>query len=204
MIAIQTQGNRFSTNRLFAILLTLTLGSLVYAQDGGIEQLIVGNWVINDELSDDTDDQVEEAIEAGGGKGSRGFFNRKEDFYRGGPAEQELYDRLSYDDVLTISYDEPELRFEYEDGFVRVFHTDGRRRTTTANDFFVEGGQDFSFGNWDGESLNVEARPRDDGFTLETYTLQANGNQLRIEMTIHPGSFRVPISLMRIFDRQSQ
>ena len=32
----------------------------------------VRRWVINDELSDNTDDQVEEAIEAGGGKGSRG------------------------------------------------------------------------------------------------------------------------------------
>lgn len=35
------------------------------AQDSGIRALIVGEWVINDDLSDNTDDQVAEAIEAG-------------------------------------------------------------------------------------------------------------------------------------------
>jgi hypothetical protein len=160
-----------------------------------------GSWIINDELSDNTDDQVEEAIEAGGGKGSRGFFNRQEDFYRGGPAEQELYDRISYDDELQISYQQPEFRFEYEDGWLRVFHTDGRRRRTTANDFYNEGGDDFSFANFADDALIVEARPRDGGFTLETYTLLNGGNQLRVEMVIEPDSFRAAINLVRIYDR---
>ena len=96
---------------------------------------IVGSWVINDDLSDNTDDQVEKAIEAAGGDGGRGFFNRKEDFYRGGPPEHELYDRLSYDDVLFIEHSDPEIRFTYEDDYLRIFHTDGRRRMSTANDF---------------------------------------------------------------------
>ncbi len=161
----------------------------------------IGSWIVNDELSDNTDDQVEEAIEAGGGKGSRGFFNRQEDFYRGGPAEQELYDRISYDDLLTISYQTPEFRFEYEDGWFRVFHTDGRRRRTTANDFYSEGGSDFSFANFDDDGIIVEARPRDGGFTLETYTLINNGSQLRIEMVLQPDSFREAINLVRIYDR---
>ena len=202
MIENKKQTSRLYINNLIPILVCLSLASLVFAQDGSIQRTIVGDWVINDELSDNTDDQVEAAIREGGGRASRGFFNRQEDYYRGGPPEQELYDRLSYDDVLTISHDDPELRFEYADGYVRLFHTDGRRRTTTANDFYEEGGQDFSFGNWEGESLIVEARPRDGGFILETYTLQANGTQLRIEMTLQPDSFRAPINLIRIFDRQ--
>ena len=162
---------------------------------------LVGSWIINDELSDDTDDQVEDAIEEGGGKGSRGLFNNQEDFYRGGPPEHELYDRVSYDDALTIEHEEPEFRFTYEDDFQRVFHTDGRRRRTTAADFYSGAAADWSFGYFEGESLIVEGQPRDGGFTVETYTLSADGNRLRIEMLIQPDSFAVPINLMRVFDR---
>ena len=173
------------------------------AQYSGIRALIVGEWVINDDLSDNTDDQVAEAIEAGGGRDSRGFFNRREDYYRGGPPEHELYDRISYDDVLTIAYHEPEFRFTYEGDYVRVFHTDGRRRRSTANDFYTAGGQDWSSANWEQESLVVEGRPRDGGFTIETYTLQNNGSRLRIEMLIQPDSFREPVNLVRVFERRS-
>jgi len=159
--------------------------------------------VINDDLSDNTDDQVAEAIEAGGGRDSRGFFNRREDYYRGGPPEHELYDRISYDDVLTIAYHEPEFRFTYEGDYVRVFHSDGRRRRSTANDFYTAGGQDWSSANWEQDSLVVEGRPRDGGFTIETYTLQNNGSRLRIEMLIQPDSFREPVNLVRVFERRS-
>ncbi|NKB33579.1 MAG: hypothetical protein GKR91_10830 [Pseudomonadales bacterium] len=168
---------------------------------GNIGSQMVGAWVINDDLSDNSDDQVEEAIEAGGGDGGRGFFNRREDFYRGGPPEHELYDRLTYDDVLSIEFSEPEFRFTYEDNYIRVFHTDGRRRRTTANDFFEGGGSDWSEGNIEVEALVVEARPRDGGFATEIYTLENDGNRLRIEMLIQPLSFREPIELVRYYDR---
>lgn len=163
---------------------------------------LAGDWVINDELSDNTDDQVEAAIEAGGGKGSRGLFNNREDFYRGGPPEHELYDRISYDDVLTIRYQAPEFQFTYEDGYQRVFHTDGRRRRTTAADFYSEGGSDWSFGYFEDNTLVVEGQPRDGGFTVETYSLQAGGQRLRIEMLIQPDSFREPVNLVRVFERR--
>ena len=166
-----------------------------------IRTYLSGRWVINDELSDNTDDQVEEAIEAGGGKRGRGFFNRQEDFYRGGPPEHELYDRISYDDVLTIEVNEPELRFTYADNFQRVFHSDGRRRRASASGFYNEGGTDFSSGLFEVNSLVVEGRPRDGGFTIEIYTLESDGDRLRIEMTIQPDSFREPIELVRYFDR---
>ena len=165
---------------------------------------IVGAWVVNERLSDKTDDQVEAAIKEAGGKASRGWFNRDDEFYRGGPAEQEMYDRISYDKELTIAYASPEFRFQYADGFTRVFHTDGRRRQSTANSFFEQGGEDFSLANWDGDRLIVEARPRDGGFTLETYTLQANGQQLRVEMVIEPNSFGAAINLVRVYDRKGQ
>ena len=173
-------------------------------QSAGAEnrQLMAGDWIINEELSDNSDDQVEEAIKAGGGKVPRRFFRKRaEDFYRGGPPEQELYDRISYDDVLRIEYAEPEFTFTYADDYQRIFHTDGRRRSTTANSFYAEGGEDFSFGNWEAAALVVEARPRDGGFTLETYTLEEDGNRLRVSMTIEPESFRGAISLTRVYDR---
>lgn len=180
----------------------LTANIFYAAESIDLRTAISGSWVVNEKLSDDTDDQVEAAIVEAGGKGSRGWFNRKKDFYRGGPPEQELYDRISYDPVLTISYESPEFRFQYADNFTRVFHTDGRKRQTTANSFFTEGGEDFSFANFDGNKLIVEARPRDGGFTLETYTLQANGRQLRVEMVIEPEAFGAAVNLVRIYDRR--
>ena len=95
----------------------------------------------------------------------------------------------------------PEFVFTYADNYQRIFHTDGRRRRTTANSFYAEGDEDFSFGNWNAAALVVEARPRDGGFTLETYTLEEGGNRLRVEMTIEPASFRGAISLTRVYDR---
>lgn len=180
----------------------LAANSLHAAAEFDARTAIVGAWVVNERLSDKTDDQVEAAIKEAGGKAQRGWFNRNDEFYRGGPAEQELYDRISYDKELTITYASPEFRFQYADNFTRVFHTDGRRRQSTANSFFEQGGEDFSFANWDGDRLIVEARPRDGGFTLETYTLQANGQQLRVEMVIEPNSFGAAINLVRVYDRQ--
>lgn len=191
----------FRILRLIAFTTLFVSGAQVAAQAVDFGSGLTGRWLINDELSDNTDDQVEEAIEAGGGDGGRGFFNRQEDFYRGGPPEHELYDRISYDDVLIIEFSEPEFRFTYEDDFLRVFHTDGRRRRVSANSFYTEGGEDWSSGLIEGNSLVVEARPRDGGFTIETYTLENDGQRLRIEMTIQPDSFREPIELVRYFDR---
>ena len=191
--------------RSITLVIAVLFCALLVAQTSDgliIKDRIVGRWVINEVLSDNSDDQVETAIKEGGGKVARRFFKKRpEDFYRGGPVEQELYDRISYDDVLTIAYDEPEFRFSYADDYLRIFHTDGRRRSTTANDFYTEGGEDFSFANWEENALIVEARPRDGGFTLETYTLQADGKQLRVEMQIEPDSFRAEINLVRIYDR---
>ncbi|HBW84080.1 MAG TPA: hypothetical protein DEF79_08585 [Gammaproteobacteria bacterium] len=189
---------------LIALLTSLFVAvstALASAQAPEIRTGLSGRWVINDELSDNTDDQVEKAIEAGGGKGSRGFFNRQEDFYRGGPPEHELYDRISFDDVLSIEVNEPELRFTYDENFQRVFHSDGRRRRASATGFYSEGGTDFSSGLFEDNSLVVEGRPRDGGFTIEIYSLESDGNRLRIEMTIQPDSFREPIELVRYFDR---
>ena len=186
----------------FTVLLASAQQSAGSAANSEIRQQISGRWIINDELSDNSDDQVEEAIKEGGGKVPRRFLRKRpEDFYRGGPPEQELYDRISYDDVLQIDYAEPEFTFTYADDYQRIFHTDGRRRRTTANSFYAQGGEDFSFGNWDAGALVVEARPRDGGFTLETYTLEEGGNRLRVEMVIEPDSFRAAINLTRVYDR---
>lgn len=164
---------------------------------------LVGTWLINEELSDDPDEQVEAAILAAGGRVERRWFGREEKGrYRGGPEEHELYDRISYDEVLRIDYDEPEFWFGYEDGYQRVFHTDGRTQVVGANDHYSNGARDFSFAAWEGETLLVEARPRDGGFTLETYTLQADNTRLKVELEIKPGNFGAPIMMTRIYDRQ--
>lgn len=186
----------------FTVFLAGAQQSQGQSADAENRQLIAGEWLINEELSDNSDDQVEAAIKEGGGKVPRRFFRKRpEDFYRGGPQEQELYDRISYDDILTIEYAAPEFIFTYADDYQRIFHTDGRRRSTTANSFYAEGREDFSFGNWNAGVLVVEARPRDGGFALETYTLEEGGNRLRVDMTLEPDAFFSAISLTRVYDR---
>jgi hypothetical protein len=108
-----------------ALLLALTLlGASMHlaAQD---RQAFAGEWVVNKDLSDNTDKQVERALRAMGQKIDRCWFGCGEDRYRGGPKEQELYDRLSYDKSLHIELGEPEYVFTYDDGYTRSVYTDG-------------------------------------------------------------------------------
>ena len=188
-----------------ALCLTLLLVcgiTLSYGQEAPVHP-IVGNWRINEELSEDTDEAVEAAIIKAGGKVSRSWFKKKEKGrYRGGPEEQELYDRISYDDILRIDYTEPEFWFGYADGYQRVFHTDGRTRSVGASDHYANGGKDFAIAQWEGETLFVEGRPRDGGFTLESYTVEANGSRLRAELELKPANFGAAVKVVRIFDRQ--
>jgi hypothetical protein len=164
---------------------------------------LVGTWLINEELSDDPDEAVEAAILASGGRVERRWFRRAErGRYRGGPAEHEMYDRISYDSELRIAYDRPEFWFGYADGFQRVFHTDGRTRSVGASEHYTAGSQDFSMGYWEGDTLVVEGRPRDGGFTIEVYTLEAEGQRLRVKLEIKPLNFRAAIRLERVYDRQ--
>lgn len=189
---------RFYLSLVFAL---CWWSSAVAAQDS-VDRPIEGNWVINEELSDDPDEAVEAAIVRAGGKVSRGWFAKKEKGrYRGGPEDQELYDRLSYDTVLRIAYDEPEFWFGYADGFQRVFHTDGRSKTVGANEHYSNGAQDFSIAQWEGETLFVEGRPREGGFTLETYTVEVSGARLRVELELKPKNFGAAVKMVRIYDR---
>lgn len=159
-------------------------------------QDISGQWLINYTLSDDTDRQVEKAIKAAGGRiSSNGKKGRGR--YRGGPQEHELYDHISYDDSLNIIQNGNEFRFNYDGGFQRIFFTDGRGRVASA----TEAGSDYSFGGWENQSLLVEARPRDGGATMESYTLQAEGAQLHVQLKLQPLSFIIPIEILRIYDR---
>ena len=141
--------------RALLMLLALTtafVGTSLQAQEHPLE----GSWRINEALSDDPDEAVETAIKAAGGKVERQWFGKKEKGrYRGGPAEHELYDRLSYDEELRIALDDPEVWMGYADGFERIFHTDGRSQSVGASQHYENGGQDFSLGEWEGEVLVV-------------------------------------------------
>ena len=188
--------------RALLMLLALTtafVGTSLQAQDHPLE----GSWRINEALSDDPDEAVETAIKAAGGKVERQWFGKKEKGrYRGGPAEHELYDRLSYDEELRIALDDPEVWMGYADGFERIFHTDGRSQSVGASQHYENGGQDFSLGDWEGDVLVVEGRPRDGGFTIETYTLEEGGARLRVDLEIRPLSFGATIRMVRVYDRQ--
>lgn len=169
----------------------------LYAQE---HPAVSGKWLFNAELSDNTDKKVEASLKAAGEKITRKLFDRRQDRYRGGPVEQELYDRISYDRELTISVDGEGYIFTYADNFVRPVYTDNRSRSVSLAG--LDEVEDFSFAHWEGERLMVEARPRDGGYADETYSLINNGTQLQMELYIQPKGFFAPIELKRVFDRQ--
>jgi len=157
-------------------------------------------WVIDEGASDDTDRAVEKAIQKAGGRiGHTGKSGKGR--YRGGPPEQELYDRISYDDVLEIRCNEPECQFTYPQHYQRVFYTDGRSRSASASGNRDHDNQDYSFAGWEGDTLRVETRPRDGGWIIENYSLEAGDQRLRVELQLKPSSFMVPVEVVRIFNR---
>jgi len=182
----------------FSVIVALTL--LLCASRAGAAEAnlaFAGDWVINQDLSDDTDKKVEDAIKAAGGRPDSGG-KKGRGRYRGGPKEEELYDRMAYDDVLNIRIDPPQITFTYADGFTRTFYTDGRGRTISA----IGEKQDYSFGGWGNGKLSVESVPRDGGWTREEYSLQAGSNQLRAELHMKPLTFMSTINIVRIYDRK--
>lgn len=187
---------------LTSCILIFTLCSVTVssqAQQDSMSQ-IAGQWIFNEDLSDVTDRQVEVALKAAGEKVKRRWFDRSTDRYRGGPPEQELYDHISYDQVLSIELLAPEYSFTYEAGYHRPVFTDNRRRSVSLN--AIDDIQDFSFAHWEGDKLLVEARPRDGGFADEIYSLINEGTQLQVELYIKPRVFEVPIEITRIYDRK--
>ena len=87
------------------LILGLALGPNPAVADGSTA--FNGHWLVNEELSDDTDKQVERAIKKGGGKVPRG--KKTKGRHRGGPPTQKLYDHLSYDEVLHFEFTDPEM-----------------------------------------------------------------------------------------------
>ena len=162
-----------------------------------------GIWVVDYDASDDTDRQVEKAIKEAGGRIPR-TSKRGRERYRGGPPDQEMYDHISYDSILQIKINDPEVEFTYPKDYQRVFYTDDRSRTVNASGDNKSSHHDYSFADWEGGKLMVESRPRDGGWITETYSLQSDGQQLRLETSLKPSSFMVPIKLVRIFNRYQQ
>ncbi len=179
---------------MFATLLT---AGAVCAQ---ADPALVGHWRINDKLSDDTDDQVEKGMKASGEKVEHSWFDRRKDKYRGGPADQELYDRLSYDPVLTITQQNNSYMFEYADDFRTTIYTDNRSHSVSLN--ALEQSEDFQLGIWEAGLFLVEMHPRDGGYVNATYALIEGGKRLQAGFVIKPGTFTSEIKLKRVYDRQ--
>ena len=195
-------SNLFRFRTLLLLMFTMPLCCPWNVLAADVRPDITGSWILNQELSDDTDRQVEKAIKAGGGKIKRSG-KRGKGRHRGGPADQELYDHISYDEALHIHSRSPEYRLVYDDDFQRVFYSDGRGRVASASGSATGERQDFSFAYWEDHILVVESRPRDGGTISENYSLDAGTGQLRVELLLQPLSFLEPINIVRIYDRQA-
>jgi len=162
---------------------------------------LYGSWALNLKESDDPDKKIERAIRDVGGRpdadGKRGRGR-----YKGGPKEQEIYDHLIYDETLYIIQGGPEVQMVYADGFARSFFTDGRGRTVSASGSSSGDAGDFAFGAWVGNTLNVEAKPRDGGWTQESYTVDPVTGQLRVLLKLKPLLFPAVVEALLVYDRQ--
>ena len=159
-----------------------------------------GAWNLNLKESDDPDKKIERAIrEAGGRPDADGKRGRGR--YKGGPKEQEIYDHLIYDETLHIIQNGPEIQMVYAEGFTRSFFTDGRGRTVSASGSSSGDAHDFSFGAWVGNILNVEAKPRDGGWTQESYTVDPVTKQLRVLLKLKPLLFPAVVETQLVYDR---
>ena len=188
--------------RALPALVLLSLSAALPAQStSGPVAEIAGTWIFNKELSDSTDDKVEAVLRKMGERVRRGWFEQRDDVYRGGPADQELYDRISYDKEFEIAADGDHYLFTYAREYKRPVYTDNRSRSVSLTQ--LESVEDFSLGHWENGKLLVEAHPRDGGFTEETYDLINGGTQLRVELYIKPRIFDEVIELERVFDRLS-
>ena len=183
------------------VLLSLLVAYSLTVMVAAGELPLSGDWVINYELSDDTDKAVEKSIKKGGGKVKRAWGKAKaRGRYKGGPAEEALYDHLAYDEVMTIEQEGTRFHFTHAEGFERTFFADNRGRVVSASGSHDDDAQDFSFGYWEDAKLVVESRPRDGGNLTEVYQVLAETGQLRVELYLEPLKFAVPIDLVRIFD----
>lgn len=185
---------RLSLTALFAFLLVLACPAS--AQDWAQFE---GRWIFNESSSDSTDKKVEAALKAMGQRVQSRWFSRDKERYRGGPEDQELYDRISYDRQLTIEYLEDSYLFTYADNWTRPVYTDNRRRSVSLTG--LSSLEDFSFAHWEGSTLIVEGRARDGGYSEERYTLLNGGQQLRAELYILPRTFTAAVEVVRVFDR---
>ena len=118
-----------------------------------------------------------------------------------------MYDHISYDEVLQFHYQSPEFRLQYEEGFSRVFHSDGRRRSASASGRDRKKRTDYAFASWsdDGSKLYVESRPRDGGRTSEVYSLKRSSSGtllLQVELVLKPLLFNGTVRIKRIYQRQ--
>src|SRR5690606_1523445 len=120
--------------------------------------------------------------------------------YRGGRAEEELYDRMSYDKRLDIRLTDGTYCFTYAEVFTRPAYTDGRSRSVSPT--ALDAVDDFSLGHWEGDVFEVESHPRDGGVAEESYRLLNGGTQLQVNLYILPINFREPITLKRVYDRR--
>lgn len=191
------------STQLYSLITLLILAAGIQttmAQDAESHAVFDGTWVLNEKLSDDTDHQVEESIRAAGGRPDSGGKRGKER-YRGGPAEQALYDHISYDEMLEFHHNEPEFRLIYEESFERIFYSDDRKRVVSASGTATFDRQDYSFASWDGDRLLVESRPRDGGWINETFEILPQTGQLRVTLQLKPSSFGEPINIVRIYDQ---
>jgi hypothetical protein len=181
------------------VLVLLGVAVIAPAEDARL----AGAWVLNMDASDDPDKKIERAVRKGGGtiRLPPGAERRERGRYRGGPDDEALYDRVTFDQQLSIVIEGDNFLFRYADGHERRFSTTRTTRSQSASGSRAEDNVDFSFAYWDGPKLFVESRPRDNGWILETYRLVDKTGQLEVALDLNPVRFGHRLEIKLIFDR---
>jgi len=189
-------------------LLTLVAPAGLAAGPEAWDPAMAGRWVFDPEASDDVDKMVAKAIRKSGGRIKLPEGVGRNDYarFRGGPQDQELYDRLAYDRVFTLRLEDKTLHLaHYEEAgseapFVRQIGTTRGGRVASATGSAADDRRDYSFAYWDGATLAIETRVRDGGFALERYRLLA-GDRMEVFLRLEPLKFPAALEIVREFER---
>ena len=113
----------------------------------------------------------------------------------------ELQHELFESDRMHFEQHEGLYRITYADGKAREVRHDDPGRTSSASGEFREGKFGYSIAYWENATLVFETHTDSGKQTLERYTLQKDGHQLRMEIVLDVADQSEPLVLRRVFNR---
>jgi hypothetical protein len=160
---------------------------------------ITGKWKLNEKESDDARKKIEDAMRDKMKSGEHGgLFGGMRDHGFGGSrgSKGSMKEHMVAPEVLTITFNDPELKITDEEGEEQIFYADGRKSERSM-------GEDRAVSytsKWEDDSLIVEFESQNGGKFTQTYYLSTSGKQLYVKLRMKPVMLDEAITIVRVYD----